>query len=93
MTLRLTISRSRYHVPHSLEALAFDILVAVESQPEVPCLRCDLGGKIRAAEIAEEIRVTVLAVTYLKEIETTIRTVFELELVPKVELQQHAFVS
>jgi hypothetical protein len=93
MTLKLTISWSRYHVPHSLEALALDIFVAVESQPEVSCLRCDLGGKIRAAEVAEKIRVTVLAVTYLKEIETTIRAVFELELIPKIELQQHTFVS
>lgn len=93
MTLRLTISRSRYHVPHSPETLALDILVAVESQPKIPCLRCDFGRKIRAAEVAEEIRVTMLTVTYFKVIETAIRAVFELKLVSKVELQQHTFVS
>lgn len=84
---------SRYHGPHSPEALALDVLVAVESQPEVARLRRDLGGEIRAAEVAEEIRVTVLAVTYFEEIEMAVGAVFELELVPKVELQQHTFIS
>lgn len=93
VTLRLTMGRSRYRAPHSLESLALDILVAVESQPEVSRLRRDLRGKIRAAEVAEEIRVTVLTVTYLEEIECAVRAVFELELVPKVELQQHTFLS
>lgn len=93
LILRLTIGRSRYHTPHSLETLALDVLIAVESQPEVSCLRCDLGGKIRPAEVAEEIRVTVLAITYLEKIETAIWTVFQLELIPKVKFQQHTFFS
>lgn len=87
MTLRLTIGRSWYRAPHSLESLALDILIAVESQPEVSRLRRDLGGEIWTAEVAEFIRVTVLTVTYLEEIEMAIRTVFELELIPKVELK------
>lgn len=91
--MRLTMSRSRYHAPHSLEAFALDVVVAVKSQPKVSRLRCDFGGKIRAAEVAEEIRETVLAVTYLEEIEMAVRTVFKLELVSEVELQQHTFVS
>lgn len=92
-TSKLTMSRSRYHGPYSLESFALDVLVAVKSQPEVARLRRDLGGEIRAAEVAEAIRVTVLAVTYLEEIEIAVRAVFELELVPKVELQQHTFIS
>lgn len=87
------MSRSRYHCPDGLEAFPLDVLVAMESQPKVTRLRRDLGGEIRAAEFAEEIRVTMLAVTYLKVIEIALRAVFELELVPKVELQQHTFVS
>lgn len=76
LILRLTMGWSRYHVPHSLETLSLDVVIAVESQPEVSRLRCDLGGKICPAEVAEEIRVTVLTITYLEEIETAIRTVF-----------------
>lgn len=91
--MRLTTGRSRYHAPHGPEALALDVLVAVESQPEVSRFRYDLGREIRAAEVADVIREAVLAVTYLEEIETAVRTVFKLELVPKVELHQHTFVS
>jgi len=91
--LRLTVSRPRYHAPHGLEALALDILVAVESQPKVARLRRDLGGKVRPTEVTEEVGETVLAVTYFEEIETAAWTVLELELVSKVKLQQHTFVS
>lgn len=91
--LKLTVSWPRYHIPYSLEALALDVLVAVESQPEIPRLRRDLGGKIRSAEVTDGVGEAMLAITYLEEIETAAWTVLEFELVPKVELQQHTFVS
>lgn len=92
-TSKLTMGRPGYHGPHGLEAFALDVLVADESQPEVARLRRDLGREIRAAEVADGIREAVLAVTYLEVIELAVRTVFDLELVPKVELQQHTFLS
>lgn len=87
------MSWSRHHGPHCLETFSLDVFVTAESQPEVPRLRRDLGREIRAAKFSEEIRVTVLAVTYLEEVEMAVRAVFELKLVSKVELQQHTFVS
>lgn len=57
----------------------------MESEPEVSRLRRDLRGKIRAAEVAEEIGVAVLAVTYLEEIVTALVATLELEHVSEVE--------
>jgi len=91
--LKLTVSRPRYHAPHGLEAFALDAVVAVESQPKIARLRYDLGGKIRPAEVTEEVGEAVLAITYLEVIETAACTVLELEFVSKVELHQHTFVS
>lgn len=90
---RLTIGWSWYHTPNGLEALALDAIVTVESQPEISRLRRDLWGEIRATEVTKEIGVAVLTVTYLKEIVTAVGALLELELVSKVELQQHALLS
>lgn len=65
----------------------------MESEPEVSGLGRDLWGEICAAEVAEEIGVAVLAVTYLEEIVTAVGALLELELVSEVEFQQHTFVS
>lgn len=92
--VRLTyIGLPWYHTPNGPEPLSLDALVTVESQPKISRLGRDLGREILAAEVAEEIGEPVLAVTYLEKIVTAVGTFLELELVPKIELQQHPFLG